>query len=418
MRVFSLLLLILVAVIAQGKRFIVRLDDMEDWNHSDIQASLLTFFMNNSIAVTAGIIGNFFTGADVPLYNTLTRCANLGKDKCALFNHGADAVYLFGNSDNVSNQVAQMKICDDRVRLLFSNYQMEVFVPNQNSWNQYTMQAAAHLGYTLISASTLPYSGMTYDLTTNPLKMPQQTTTGYIGASEAWVAYHQNQTVADCVAADARGEVCVIMMHPHEFASGAYTLTMLSQLMDMLFAAGFESTNFHQIIMEAKGLTNPPSAAPTQKVQSTAVPSANPTQGPSVSNSRETQAPSTPVKATTDSSSSNKSGNLFLDPPVYMIIVYAVAALILILIAYILLPRYYFFPSNRLIRLSSKSDDSTDYDVESVEISRSEDEEKYLPSPPRKQQSINFQFDNRALPLPPPANHNSVRTSSVLTEAV
>eukprot|EP01042_Synura_sphagnicola_P033463 gene33463-42973_t len=162
---------------------------------------------------------------------------------------------------------------------------MEVFVPNQNSWNQYTMQAATHLGYSLISASTLPYSGMTYNLTTSPLKMPQQTTTGYIGASEAWVAYHQNQTVADCVAADARGEVCVIMMHPHEFASGAYTLTMLSQLMDMLFAAGFESTNFHQIIMEAKGLTNSPTAAPTQKVQSTAVPSAHPTQAPSVSNS-------------------------------------------------------------------------------------------------------------------------------------
>jgi hypothetical protein len=59
-------------------------------------------------------------------------------------------------------------------------------------------------------------------------------------------------TVADCNAAAARGEICVIMTHPHEFTNGQYTLMDLATLVSTLQANRFTSTNFHMIINEAK----------------------------------------------------------------------------------------------------------------------------------------------------------------------
>jgi hypothetical protein len=40
--------------------------------------------------------------------------------------------------------------------------------------------------------------------------------------------------IADCNAAAARGEVCVIISHPHEFANGQYTLKDLATLVSTL----------------------------------------------------------------------------------------------------------------------------------------------------------------------------------------
>jgi hypothetical protein len=64
------------------------------------------------------------------------------------------------------------------------------------------------------------------------MQIPQQAATGDWDSS--FVGVPVSRTVADCEAAAARGEVCVIMTHPHEFANGTYSLTTLAQLVQSL----------------------------------------------------------------------------------------------------------------------------------------------------------------------------------------
>lgn len=72
---FQLLLFGLLVKVTDGaKRFIIRLDDTEHYNHSNVQADLMNYFMDNNVPVSAGIIGKFFTGADLTIYNPLKRC--------------------------------------------------------------------------------------------------------------------------------------------------------------------------------------------------------------------------------------------------------------------------------------------------------------------------------------------------------
>eukprot|EP00599_Poterioochromonas_sp_BG-1_P000031 CAMPEP_0173144554 /NCGR_PEP_ID=MMETSP1105-20130129/7294_1 /TAXON_ID=2985 /ORGANISM="Ochromonas sp., Strain BG-1" /LENGTH=765 /DNA_ID=CAMNT_0014058241 /DNA_START=18 /DNA_END=2315 /DNA_ORIENTATION=+ len=263
---------------ATSKRFVFRQDDIEDYYHSETQINLLSFFMDRGIAVSAGIIGNYFTGEDVPLYSALQRCVGLGPDKCALFNHGEDAAYTYDQATSTSVAYTHMKVCDDKVRSLFSDYQMELFVPHQNAWNQYTLAAATQLGYSAVSASVDSYSNLPYSVTTSPLQLSEQTETGEYLDTGLWAANPISTTLATCETAAAAGQVCVIMTHPHEFAQGAYNWTMLQWLVNNLTDAGFTSVNFHTIIQEAKG-TKIPTAAPTTAVV-THAPTRTPTTAP------------------------------------------------------------------------------------------------------------------------------------------
>jgi len=106
---------------------------------------------------------------------------------------------------------------------------------------------------------------MTWNLSSRPIQMPQQTATaGYIGNND-WVAVPKATMILQCQEADARGEDCVIMMHPMEFASGNYTLAMLSDVVLSLVSLGWTSINFHTIIQEVYGDTSQyyPSFQPT-----------------------------------------------------------------------------------------------------------------------------------------------------------
>jgi len=282
--VFASLLSLQVAI-AGSKRFIVRVDDIQDFFDNTAQADILTFLMDNNIAVTAGIIGGYFTGTDPVIYNPILRCTQMDKNKCALFNHGVDAVYMFGNGGSVAEEQAILQTCDSKIRSIYPGYFTEVMVPNENSWNAYTLTAVDNLGYYVISASESSYSGMAWDLTKRPLQMPQQTSTANYDANNVWTATPISQTYADCVAADSRGEACVIMMHPMEFASGQYTIAMLQTLLvDTLIANGWTSVNFHTIAAEVLGL-NAVSSAPTAAV------TLSPTKAPTVAPTKVTSKP-------------------------------------------------------------------------------------------------------------------------------
>lgn len=311
--------------ILASKRFIFRLDDVQDYYNSAEQVYLMNYFMNNNLGVSAGIISDVFDAQDSALYAVLQRCAAMSKDKCALFNHGKDASYIFADAPSVASAKAQIQVCDAKIKQYFNNYQVEMFIPHQNSWGQNLLTALKQLGYLGVSASTDSYSGMDWDLTTDPIQMPQQTQTGDYQDDGSWAAHPINQIVSECQAASSAGQVCVIMLHPEEFANGAFTLTMLGQLVNQLKAVGFTSTNFHTIINEVKGgipTSAPTTAAPTQSPTkkptrsptarpTTRAPSAVPTKSPSQSPTQlPTKSPSqSPTRSPTNAPSAAATTN-------------------------------------------------------------------------------------------------------------
>jgi hypothetical protein len=260
------------------KRFIFRQDDIEDWYHNTVQASMINWFIDNGVGVSVGMISNNFNGADPIMYDALKRCVSVGMDKCAIWNHGMDAAFRYGEATTLAEVQARVEGCDTKIKTFFPGYKPFLMAPHQNSWGPFLIQALQNLDYKIVSASTGAYSGMAWDLTVNPMQMPQQATTGDFSSTvNDFVGVPVSKTVADCEAAAARGEVCVIMTHPHEFANGAYSLTTLAQLVQSLKAAGFTSTNFYTVMNEQLALNSVPTVLPTVVPTQAPVPTRAPT---------------------------------------------------------------------------------------------------------------------------------------------
>jgi hypothetical protein len=265
---------------ATQKRFIFRQDDIEDNYNSNVQAQMIDWFIANDVSVSVGIIGNYVNGGDPVIMGALNRCIAKGSDKCAIFNHGSDAAYHFGEAKSVAEAQLQIKQCDDKIRSLFPGYVPELFVPHENSWAASTITALQNLNYKIVSASQEEYSGMTWNLASNPVQLPQQATTGeWNDNTSAFDGVPTATIMANCNAAAAAGEICVIMTHPHEFANGHYTFTQLAQLVTALKAAGFTSTNFHTVLNEVSGAATP-TAAPVTAVPTAAPVTKSPTAAP------------------------------------------------------------------------------------------------------------------------------------------
>jgi hypothetical protein len=239
---------------------------------------MINWFIDNNVGISVGIISDSFTGQDPIIYNALKRCVAVGMDKCTIWNHGTDAVFHYGEAASVQEAQQKVQACDTKIKTVFPGYQPFLMVPHQNSWGPYLLQALKNLGYKVISASTGAYSGMVWDLTLNPMQMPQQATTGDFSSTiNDFVGVPVSKTVADCEAAAAKGEVCVIMTHPHEFANGAYSLTTLAQLVQALKTAGFTSTNFYTVMNEQLTLNSVPTVMPTVVPTQAPVPTRSPT---------------------------------------------------------------------------------------------------------------------------------------------
>jgi hypothetical protein len=212
---------------------------------------LINWFIDNYVPVSAGIISDSVTGQDLVVYNVLKRCVDQGMDTCAIFNRGNDAVYTYANAASVQEAQKHVQACDTKIKTLFPGYQPFLMAPNRNSWGPFLLKALKNLGYKVVSASTAQYSGMKWDLTANPMQMPQQTSTGdWDDIIRDFVAVPISKTVADCEAAAAKGEVCVILIHPHEFANGAYNFNTLTQLVQSLYDHNFTSTSFYSAMNE------------------------------------------------------------------------------------------------------------------------------------------------------------------------
>jgi hypothetical protein len=238
---------------------------------------MINWFIDNEVGISAGIISNSFNGADPIIYNVLKRCVSVGMEKCTIWNHGTDAVYHYKDAASVEDAQQRIQACDTKIKTYFPGYEPFLMVPHQNSWGPFLLQALKNVGYKVISASAAAYSGMKWDLTLNPMQMPQQATTGdFSDAIHDFVGVPVSKTVSDCEAAAARGEVCVIMTHPHEFANGAYNFETLAALVQSLKDHGFTSTNFYTVMNEQLAVnaapTVLPTEGPTQAPVSTSVP--------------------------------------------------------------------------------------------------------------------------------------------------
>jgi hypothetical protein len=269
-----------------SKRFIFRQDDIEDFYHNTVQANMINWFIDNEVGISAGIISNSFNGGDPIIYNVLKRCVSVGMDKCTIWNHGTDAVYHYKDAASVEEAQQRVQACDTKIKTYFPGYKPFLMTPHQNSWGPYLLQALKNLDYKVISASAAAYSGMKWDLSLSPMQMPQQATTGdFSDAIHDFVGVPVSKTVSDCEAAAARGEVCVIMTHPHEFANGAYNFETLAALVQSLKDHGFTSTNFYTVMNEQlaanSAATVIPTEDPTQTPVSTPVPTIATTTVPS-----------------------------------------------------------------------------------------------------------------------------------------
>eukprot|EP01040_Poterioochromonas_malhamensis_P007959 gene7959-8602_t len=133
------------------KRFSFRLDNIVDTKNSATQVNLLSYFLDHSISVTAGIIGNSVTGQDVNLLNALKRCVSIGSDKCSLAVQGGNASYSFGTATSVAQAKAEIQATEKAIQKLFPGYAPKVFIPTENTWNAVTLAAVRGLGYAAMS---------------------------------------------------------------------------------------------------------------------------------------------------------------------------------------------------------------------------------------------------------------------------
>ena len=239
-----------------AKRYMFVQVDFEDFYHSETQIELLNWFVGNGYAINAGIIAGHFTGQDTSLYAALQACISLGSDKCGIFNHGEDSTFLFSNATSVADAKARISTAHKQILKLFPDYNLNVFLPNENAWNEYTLQALRELDYAAISGCSKPYSDLPWNLSSNPMQISQQTATGVLNRyNNSWTGYPVQSVISECIAAGDRGEDCVILIHPHEFSKGDYTFENLQQIIDGLTAVGFtESTTFNKVVQEVKGL--------------------------------------------------------------------------------------------------------------------------------------------------------------------
>ncbi len=228
------------------KKFILRFDDVQDNYQSATQQSVIQWSMDNNLPISLGVIGGYF-GTDTALVNKVQQCLGLGTARCEVFNHGWDAQTMFGTGGKSVTEIQQIiSNVDNVIRSKLNGYQPYTMVPHTNDWGPNLLQALRNLGYESISASLT--KGMTFDVTTTPMQMPQQTELAYYNEAGTWVGLDVQAIISVCEASYLDGdEACVIMAHPQEFASGQFTVDKLKDLTDRLKARGWTSHTFRSV---------------------------------------------------------------------------------------------------------------------------------------------------------------------------
>eukprot|EP01039_Chlorochromonas_danica_P017421 gene17421-20771_t len=216
--------------------------------------------MDHNIGVSVGVSSNSVNTDDTDYYNALKRCVSLGSSKCELYVQGSSSVSVQGNLGSVDDVKAQIQSADEKIKSLFDGYTPQVYVPSSGAWHNATLAAAKEVGFAAVASTD---SSLGWDLSASPMQISPQTSTGVQDSTGTWSAKSTETIIADCMAASAGGEVCVIQMTANEFASGAYTTDKVSKLVSGLQAAGFtDSMTFDTIISAVQG--GSPTRAPSE----------------------------------------------------------------------------------------------------------------------------------------------------------
>eukprot|EP01040_Poterioochromonas_malhamensis_P011982 gene11981-13077_t len=332
------------------------------------QANAVNFFLDNNIGISAGIVANSFSDTDTELYTALKRCASAGSDQCQLIVEGGATTTTSSTLDVVKSQIQS---ADEKIKSYFPGYTPSVYVPT-TTWNNNTLAAAKAVGFSAVAPAG---NSIAWNLQSSPLQLSPQTSTGIQNTTGTWVANPTDSIVSDCTAAANRGEVCVIQITANEFASGAYTITQLQEVIDALKASGFSSdtVTLQTIISEAQATT--PTLAPTN----------NPL-----------------------TSSTGATDNGVWSPADYLIGVIVVAGLLIMAgITYAVILARNYNQNHDVIKINSSSSDlecaSNDNLITgSVEI----DEEKSLPSSIRRSVQYDEQY-SVDVPRPPSGSHET-----------
>jgi len=245
------------------RQYVLRLDDIQDYYLSSTQQSIIQWCMDNKMVVSLGVIGGFFGTGDVAIVNKVKACLVLGPKRCEVFHHGNDATNVFSEANGMSVQKIQALLQYAHGNITKTiGYSPKTMVPHQNSWGPNLIQALRNMYYNTISAAASGSEPMEFDMSQDPVRMPQQTETA-VFENGGWSGKKVETIFADCEAAFKNGDAaCVIMSHPQEFSEGKFTLTDLANLKALLKKNGWVSTTFNAVAKSY--VPDHPTASPTK----------------------------------------------------------------------------------------------------------------------------------------------------------
>ena len=232
-------------VAAAAPSVVFRLDDVQDYFRASASRDIMQLFVDRNEVLSIGVIGGAYFGQDAATVAAVTAASQAGSE---VFNHGDDATTLY----NAVTKAEALQHLQNAEVAAFKPYTS--FVGHENRWNAATLEALAELNYNVISSSTTGDYPMPVDTTTDPLHLSKTTQTARLVGS-SWVS-SIGEVVGVCqTEVQARG-VCVVMMHPQEFADGVVSLAELGDLVDEVKAQGWAVTTFRAY---AAALGNTPS---------------------------------------------------------------------------------------------------------------------------------------------------------------
>jgi hypothetical protein len=220
---------------------IFRLEDVQDDYLSNEAAEIIDKFLDNNIVLSMCVIGGqYFTGKDATIFAKVQEAVQRG---CEVVNLGDGSLTLL---DEVSIDVAKAHIINGEVAA-FKPY--TTFVPYEGRWSASTLDALRELGYAVVSGSTRSNPPMPVDPFLLPKQLPYSTQTG--AQVKLWIDTFSD-VIPDCEIQLELWSLCVVVIHPQEFAGGQenalskiQAFSNLANLIDEVKAKQWAVTTFY-----------------------------------------------------------------------------------------------------------------------------------------------------------------------------
>lgn len=225
-----------IPVVLEGKVAILRVDDVQGWAWGETTRLMIDDALSRGAVLTLGVIPKHLDSDPHLLTFLRARLCNL---EIAL--HGWDHAVL---SDGVTPEFATLEREPAKERLeqglavLKANFESDVktWIPPQNMHSTGTVEAVRELGLTRSStegSAVWDYDATTWDYDTNELVRPED-------------------TLAACEESVASSGMCIIMLHPQNYAiydeynEELYTGYYLA-LLDLLQLHGYTFARFADV---------------------------------------------------------------------------------------------------------------------------------------------------------------------------